>query len=442
MAKVSEIAALFEEARALVNEQHGGDAGQLTPQETAKNAIDRLAYARSADDLDGQRLDMSKLVNELSWTGKKANKPLKRQMLTTFESSYQGGPVYPAAVEMVGFYTAALLHFEPDARARIFELAETTPRAYAPIRRLAYTHQQVDSLLGHFPAKRQEQMLSQLWEIAHMPRWWDEVVPGLITPEGGPEVDLDLDDTAVAGMNADDAELLRRTMTQPTVNDAQTPQVRSLKLPSRTLRAVEAVADGGIDADIRCGIASLTQIRGANRPPSPISQLLDALQFSLDGGDPKEVMPRKPRDFRELFCDVDLEVFPTPEPIAMLRRAQLQVAGQTATVRVMRNSQQLLANRRFMGNCTGGFARSSSNGNAAIVAVHMDDGEVANVSFIRGNGYYGGDGDQGWRIGEVNGRFNRRTNIPDTELHRLFSAVAEQINAGNDPDAVDGVTLN
>ena len=124
------------------------------------------------------------------------------------------------------------------------------------------------------------------------------------------------------------------------------------------------------------------------------------------------IWPARPKSFFELPARAALPWDISPTTNALIGR-KIRNDGKVLTLRRLESKHALDQNANYMGNCTAGYAKSISRGDAVILALDDESGKpVYNVELRRGTGTVRAplgqvlDHTKPWYLGQVNSRFN------------------------------------
>lgn len=405
----------------------------VLPTARFRTAMDELAGHGTYTALDASRPNLKALLTDvLNWAGKpKATKPVVKVIGAAMSGTNEHGTsCYPQALEMLSFLALCAPLVEPDRLARIAALAHSTPNAYKPMRYPVTPASQLQRLLGRYGEARREALLASLWLTAHDGRWWDAI--GGPRRRGRRPAAADLPAEQEHAIQEQLERILRgqRAPTAETVVSAFASQLLPYSEPAaqalarlrvrtddeRRLLAAR-VNDG--DADVPVLLSFVGGLLPDDRAESPIVGLIDALHRDL--GDDLEdpgALPEKPEDWASLFPAASRDGFPMPNQVRALSKASIpSLPG--AKVTMLRHAEDLRRNADHMGNCTFSYLRRSEEGSTFIGHLAYLAGEYNFAMHSLDRGAAG----TGWRLGEVNSRFNRRDVPPEVRagLTRLIA---------------------
>jgi hypothetical protein len=211
------------------------------------------------------------------------------------------------------------------------------------------------------------------------------------------------------------------------LNPAVCAQLRARRLTEVERSAtVEFAGLSHRDVDLPVLVAQLPDLSPSERPPSPVPAMLDALQLSFEGVDGEtltEEMPEKPTTWTALFPEADLTYYPLPPEIRALDHTVItnpDTPGDTAEIHLIRNDNELQANRDYMGNCTWAYRGQCAEGTSVIGRIYHGR-ETYNFQWDhQGNGR--------WRLREINGYQNQRDRVERWVL-RWAETAATQLRA-------------
>lgn len=377
-----------------------------------------------AESLMAARIDFKQVTADLfAWDDPKANKTVTKAAAQLIQHRLPDGTSgYSAAAEMLSLAAAAAPLLEPDRIARLIAHAEGTVLAYHPVVWPASLAAGLRRCLGKFAEPAREALLKSLWDVAHHPRWWEEL------HSEKPKVRRRRGDN-------DEPGSLREAMLEGRqygmVSDDDVSVLRAARYTDAELKAMaELAANPHLDPEMQSRYAAVAAFSPAQRPPSPLQAIVDITATALDwvdeqGGDP--TLPAKPMTWPELCPHGDTRPFPVPSHVLARFHGRplpgfegVEAGEPRSLVRVLRTQRELLANSDFMGNCTRGWVHRSEQGAEFIVHAHVRGLNHFNACLqARGGGRF--------TLGEINSRHNRREVPPEVEAG--FEALLAEVNA-------------
>jgi len=431
---------------------NGKRAASVLPSARARSAIERLVAYGTVENLEQHTPDLKELARDLfDWNlaggPTKATKLMARTLGSVLTARDEHGvSLYPQAVEMLAFASAAAPLVQPDRLIRIIEAAPTVRTAFAPERYTMQLASALNTVLKRYAEARREQLLITLWQSAHTGRWWD-MTSGIVELKTGPGArrrrrrndEPDPEEERREAHQAIVRELLAGAAVGTTAaNTAITGALLDGALPYHpaTVDLVRALPyheqlhtmmaqmalnlskGDAVDPDVALHASHLAWLLPADRPESPILWPLRTLISSITP-DPEtgivaiDAMPDKPKQFAELFPKADLVTFPFPNAVFRLDRTPLPgIDGAPVLMEIVHNATELADNRDYMGNCTFSYLNE------------MKCGKYVLFKLWRGPDCYNACARAdvaGWHVGEINSRFNAG-GVPD-DIRAAFTAL-------------------
>lgn len=378
-----------------------------------------------------------------------------------------GNSLYPQAVEMLGFAVVLAPFLPADRLGRVIAEAPKVKTAYAPCLYPARFFEVVSRVMEPFQDQRRETLAISIWHLIHEGRFW-EITNGVTILDDAHRAEAAQNEAALAdaeqrrieeilhGTEAGTAERTAAIVSalmqeRLPANNAALALMRELpktvELEDHLAEHADSMRRGVNTSPDRVVLGSaIPWASPRQRPESPIGWVFRQLVMAMEpnpvtGAGPliKE-LPKKPRNFRELFPVDVVTGFPFPNALKEFDGKEFPgFPGVRADI--IKDSVALERNASYMGNCTKShYGRQQEQGTYVLFRLEGEDDkgekETWNASLVWGT-YYG-DRTRGdhWRIGEVNSRHNRR-NVP-AALREAAAAMAEAVNAaGIVPRAVE-----
>lgn len=362
------------------------NATPVLPTAQTRKALDLLANNTSKTFV-ALRLDMKAFVTDLfAWSGKpRFSKPLMHKV----NQLVNDAPNYQHNIELIAYAVAASRMLDADRLTRVLDTKAET--AYAPARYTIQLAQKLEKVFGQYQPQRQEQLIIDLWKVAHEGRWWEIHA---VVEEGNEAVNLNRDELVEKFV---DESLVYSKANAKALNRVGPHEEIVKKLQTYTK---ELAKGNPVNPDIAVYSSRLTWLPTEIRPESPVSAVLQTYIELVELIDYEA--PKAPETFAKLFPNVQLysgEQFPYHSSVARLE-------GQHGNMRVelIKTAGALEENRNYMGNCTGGYLQRLLKGTTFILRIHDRQGNVYNAAASGQEG-------QAWHLGEINSRHNRG-NVP------------------------------
>lgn len=441
MAKSSEGAKAISNAFSVLQKSRSADAGGSAEQEPQKqntvlptartrNAISMLARS-TPQEIAEKEIPLRPLLQDLfNWDGKNhVNKPLIR----VFQEALHTPGKYPHTVELTAFLAALAPLLEADQLARLYSLVHTVDSAFAPAKYTLNLHNRLKAVFSGYPQQRIEQLAASLWEQSHAGRWWN--LTAGIDAAGEEMHAVQYDEKSAEDIFSDIRESFyglsasaRRQQEaaldwNPQYHEvfAASPMNREIALLSEEYR--DSLLRGDfVHPDIAVYLSALPWLAPDQRPESPVGGLLKYLLLILKHTENRKA-PKKPRAFSDLFPAIYLQAGALnayPMPPQMRRLADGSFAGYS--VRIIRSKAELAENAKFMQNCTLSYDDRLRVGKVVLLEASKNGDDHHNISLNL-------EGDGTWRLGEVNTRFNRSSDVDSAlreELRRQLSSVTPE----------------
>lgn len=413
----------------------------VLPTARVRTALDELAGAGSIEALSATSPDMKRLVKDAcDWAGAVVASPKDTGVrgtgavvkavgsaITGVDES--GESTYHRTVEMISFATACAPLLDADRMTRLIGHAGKVSCSYAPIRYTAELAGNLQLLLRGYQAQRAEQLLVSLWLLAHQGRWWELIGSPVPNRRGRrlaqTEEEKERTDASVARFRAALENPAARIPAQVlldviatrslTYSPPAAQMMHRLIATPQQLSDIAAAANASPDADAHLVVAHIPNLAPDQRPPSPIpamvSALIDMLGEMADRRDREAIsaqLPKKPKEWWELYPKASLRPFPIPAAVLRIDGAVLPGTGgpgqpAQAQVEILRTPHALKLNGDEMGNCTFSLHGKDCESGREVISRVYQNASVYNFSLVQRGG--------AWVLGEINSRANAG-NVP------------------------------
>lgn len=358
----------------------GGDGSKLVGSFQAGSALMQLAIYHSYEEAEAAHIALNRItLGATGWVPGDDRKVATGAVTRAAAQALMAN--YAAGVEMLGFTSTLPSLLEPDHIARLISRAPNVDCAYAPIRYPARLTLTLQKMIGHYPVNRRLKLLENLWDTAHERGWWDGAK--LTRKPRRRRRDLIIDYSEAVERDLSDAEVVE-TFTSglfhpsPELED----RLRSITLPELGPKVGRAVAANKLTLELEEIAARLPQLSPAERPPSPIEMLVDALAAEyVDAEQPmEELLPEKPKEWMELYPEAGYRKFTFPKVVWAWHDAALP-GHPDSRVQVIRNMNALKRNADYMGNCTHSLHGNAVESGREVIFILHFEGRIFNGAF-------------------------------------------------------------
>lgn len=434
MAKVaqSESMKLLQQAFSVLNlETVTAQVETLSPTAKARNALELLVNSSQDNIADVLPENMRDFATDLfDWARKgseqsKVTRPLIRAITEVLTTEGK----YPQAVEGIAFAVAAAPLLDPDSLTTLVKASVTVETAYAPERYTLQLSTLMEQAFSRYPVPRRLRMLLTMWEEQHDGRWWDMTAGGERAAE--PEAPTRYTQKQMV-------DLFLKSELPCDVHTVQ--QFRKVRKNDDIVFFLNDYLDKFNDGvlvhpDVSVLASNLDWLPVNVRPETPSTTLLRALvkwRGLLSEVDAeRSAWPAKPAKFSDLFPAVRLvdgNTFPLPLEAFRLDGYPLGTTG--LSLRLVQNAPMLDANRTYMGNCTWSYKGQMEKGSYALFQILRPGSSepLYNAAVTHSA--------QGWRMGEINSRFNAGQ-VPDA-VRSAFREVPKILGDPITEEALEG----
>jgi hypothetical protein len=423
----SSLSALTRAMEALAAHAGADPDRYVVPSGSSRSAVETLARYGSVErlrsDVEAGEISLPSLVSQaLNWNGKRANKPTVKAVAEGLLATRDDGvSCYPAAVAALAYSAACAPLLEPDQLARLIAATSATPYTYAPVREVVGLSRDLTHALGHYRTARREKLLTSLWLSAHnvdQPRWWD-ACSGRGRPDprrgrrgGRAAFEAEAQRLQAELNGAAEGDVLRGLLEASLMLNPETcAQLRARRLDAREREAASCFsALDHTDPDVTVMLAQLPDLGVLRRPASPLPAMVTALLLAYEGEEGEFLtgqMPDKPTSWTRLFPVAGMERYAIPPVIYELHNTRVTNPDDPTdsfVIDLVRNDNELQANRDYMGNCTYTY-RASFQAGTSVLARLYHGRETYNVAWRH-------QGGGRWALQEVNGYQNHRNRVP------------------------------